>query len=87
MVPILLLTTPLHLAQRKTYDPRIALLMDGFAMLFWLSSFAALASYQDIFRYYGRDFRAAELAFVLCKNCRRAWRTGVAATVFAAIEL
>lgn len=87
LIPILVLTTPLHLAQRKMYDPRIALLMDGFAMLYWLANFAALASYQNIFRYYGRDFAVVDIEFEECFTCRRAWRTGLAATVFSAVEL
>lgn len=52
-LPILVFTTPLHLAQRRIYDPRIALCMDGIALLFWLGAFAALAAYQRIFKDYG----------------------------------
>jgi hypothetical protein len=88
-VPILLLTTPLHLMQRKFYDPRIALMLDGFAMLYWLAAFTAMACYHDIFRSYGRGFTvfAGDSDFVECRSCRKAWRTGTAATVFSAIEL
>src|SRR6266568_4922296 len=53
ILPILVFTTPLHLAQRRIYDPRIALCMDGIALLFWLGAFAALAAYQRIFKDYG----------------------------------
>ncbi|KAF2280871.1 uncharacterized protein EI97DRAFT_438300 [Westerdykella ornata] len=87
LVPILLFTTPLHLAQRKMYDPRIALLMDGFAALYWLATFAALASYQHIFRDWGRRFDRFVFAEAeVCWECRRAWRTGLAATVFSAVN-
>lgn len=89
IVPVLLITTPLHLMQRKIYDPRIALMLDGFAMLYWLAAFTAMACYHDIFRYYGRSFTvfAVDTDFVACGSCRRAWRTGTAATVFSAVEL
>jgi len=53
ILPILVFTTPLHLAQRRIYDPRIALCMDGIALLFWLGASAALAAYQRIFKDYG----------------------------------
>jgi hypothetical protein len=91
VIPILILTTPLHLAQRKIYDPRIALLMDSFAALYWLASFAALASYQRIFKYYGSEYGShffqLDKDWSICWRCRKAWRTSVAATVFAAVEL
>lgn len=87
IVPILLLTTPLHMIQRKVYDPRIALLLDGFALLYWIAVFAALASYHRIYKYWGLDNGRYDFDFAFCGRCRRAWRTGVAATVFAAIEL
>jgi hypothetical protein len=87
IVPILLLTTPLHLAQRKLYDPRIALLLDGFATLYWLATFAVMASYHHIFRRWGRISTVFDSDFGVCGSCRKAWRTGVAATVFSAIEL
>ncbi|KAH7132079.1 hypothetical protein B0J11DRAFT_577026 [Dendryphion nanum] len=86
IVPILVLVTPLHLAQRKIYDPRIALLLDGFAMLWWLATFAALASYQNIYRYWGREFKLLDIQFEVCGRCRRAWRVGVASTVFSVIQ-
>jgi hypothetical protein len=86
IIPILL-TTPLHLAQRKIYDPRIALLLDGFALLYWIAVFAALASYHRIFKYWGLENGAYDFDFAFCGRCRRAWRTGVAATVFSAIQL
>jgi hypothetical protein len=88
VVPILILVTPLHLAQRKMYDPRISLLLDLFALLFWLAAFTALASYLDIFKYYGRD---EDNIFTVrvdeCRKCRRAYKGAIAATVFAALEL
>jgi hypothetical protein len=87
IVPILLLTTPLHMAQRRIYDPRIALLLDGFALLYWIAVFAALASYHRIFKYWGLENGFTDFEFDVCTRCRRAWRTGVAATVFAAIQL
>jgi hypothetical protein len=88
VVPILVLVTPLHLAQRKIYDPRISLLLDLFALLFWLAAFTALASYLDIFKYYGRD---EDNIFTVgvdeCRKCRRSYESAIAATVFAALEL
>lgn len=87
IVPILLLTTPLHMIQRKVYDPRIALLLDGFALLYWIAVFAALASYHRIYKYWGRANGRFDFDFDFCGSCRRAWRAGVAATVFAAIQL
>ncbi|KAF2876472.1 hypothetical protein BDV95DRAFT_602450 [Massariosphaeria phaeospora] len=86
LVPILLLTTPLHLVQRKFYDPRTALLLDGIALLFWLGSFAALASYHRVYWVYGRENFFVLSGFDVCRKCRAAWRAGTAATVFAAIE-
>ncbi|KAF1998023.1 hypothetical protein P154DRAFT_524339 [Amniculicola lignicola CBS 123094] len=86
LVPILLLTTPLHLAQRKIYDPRVALLLDGFAALYWLAAFSALASYQHIFRHYGSESSRVVFGFGNCYLCRKVWRTGLAATVFSAVE-
>ena len=87
LIPILPLTTPLHIFQRRLYDPRIALVLDLVAALFWLASFAALASYLDIFHEYGRNLRVANDAFKVCRKCRGAWRSAVAAAVFAVIEL
>ncbi|KAF2657374.1 hypothetical protein K491DRAFT_331434 [Lophiostoma macrostomum CBS 122681] len=89
LVPILLLTTPLHLMQRRIYDPRIALVLDGFALLYWLAAFTAMACYHDIFHYYGSSYAvfAVNSDVVQCRSCRRAWKAGVAATVFSAIEL
>lgn len=95
IIPVLLLTMPLNLAQRKMYDPRIALFLDDFAMLFWLASFAALASYHHIFRTWGGNIDEVnnynEAVWIIgwrnCWSCRKAWRTGGAATVFAGVEL
>lgn len=87
IVPILPLTTPLHISQRRLYDPRVALVLDILATLLWLASFAALASYVDIFSDYGRQLRVVDVVFEVCGKCRSVWRSGVAATVFAAIEL
>ncbi|KAF2108965.1 hypothetical protein BDV96DRAFT_636375 [Lophiotrema nucula] len=72
---------------RKIYDPRTALLLDGFATLFWLAAFAALASYERIFHNYGR-FSGTVLTteFDFCSRCRRAWKCAVAAAVFSALE-
>ncbi|KAF2810123.1 uncharacterized protein BDZ99DRAFT_476330 [Mytilinidion resinicola] len=98
--PILLFTTPLHLSQRRLYDPRIALFGEGIATLWWLGAFAALATYQRIFHNYAyfyqnfkRDEGVLEERAVYydgwrCDGgrCRRAWKTGTAATVFAAFE-
>ncbi|KAF2740479.1 hypothetical protein EJ04DRAFT_518785 [Polyplosphaeria fusca] len=86
ILPILILTTPLHLVQRRVYDPRIALLLDGFAMLWWLGTMAALASYQRIFRRYGKDSVVVNEEFLGCRKCRRAWQSGTAATWFSAVE-
>jgi hypothetical protein len=87
LLPILPLTTPLHISQRRLYDPRIALAQDLVGSLFWLASFAALASYLDIFHEYGRSSRKVHEVFELCGKCRGAWRSGVAAAVFTVIEL
>ncbi|KAF2786647.1 hypothetical protein K505DRAFT_422288 [Melanomma pulvis-pyrius CBS 109.77] len=86
VIPILILTTPLHLAQRKIFDARMAMLLDLFALLFWLAAFTALASYLDIFRYYGRGTGGFNFEFNECRKCRRAYRSAIAATVFAAFE-
>ncbi|KAF2266360.1 hypothetical protein CC78DRAFT_542599 [Lojkania enalia] len=86
VIPILILTTPLHLAQRKIYDARIALLLDGFAMLFWLGALAALASYQRIFRDYGKNNFFFYDKYTVCTRCRRAWRTGATAAWFSGVE-
>ncbi|ORY11209.1 hypothetical protein BCR34DRAFT_653195 [Clohesyomyces aquaticus] len=87
VLPIIIIATPLHLIQHKLYDPRLVLISDGIECLFWLGAWSALASYQRIFRWYGSagvwdGFRFDEV----CGSCRRAWRVGNAATVFAAFE-
>jgi hypothetical protein len=88
IIPILLLITPLHMLQRKYFDPRLALLLDGLALLYWTAAFAALAAYHDIFRYYGRESEfVVDFTFEGCARCRSAWKSGVAATVFAALEM
>ncbi|KAF2185059.1 hypothetical protein K469DRAFT_688275 [Zopfia rhizophila CBS 207.26] len=74
IIPILVLTTPLHLIQLKVYDPRVALAMDGFAALFWLGALAALASYQRIFRYYGREGHRRRDLDIKVMDMRRALR-------------
>ncbi|KAF2710501.1 hypothetical protein K504DRAFT_501765 [Pleomassaria siparia CBS 279.74] len=86
VMPILILTMPLYLLQYKIYNARVALLLDGFALLFWLAAFTALASYQDIYRYYGRDGTIVRFEFDGYSECHSAWRSGVAATVSAAVE-
>ncbi|KAF2644212.1 hypothetical protein P280DRAFT_227536 [Massarina eburnea CBS 473.64] len=86
IIPVLILITPLHIAQRKIYDPSIALLLELGALLFWLGAFAALASYHDVFSGYGRSEIFAFLGGDECRMCRSAWRAGVASTVFAALE-
>ena len=62
-------------------------MLDILATLFWLASFAALASYLDIFSDYGRQLRVVDVVFAVCGKCRSAWRSGVAAAVFSALEL
>ncbi|KAF2441128.1 hypothetical protein P171DRAFT_524094 [Karstenula rhodostoma CBS 690.94] len=86
LLPVLPLTSPLHISQRRLYDPRIALVLDLVASLLWLASFVALASYLDIFHEYGRALKVVDEVFEICGKCRGAWRSGVAAVVFAAIE-
>lgn len=87
LLPIIPLTTPLHISQRRLYDPRIALVLDLFASLFWLASFVALASYLDIFHEYGKALRVVDEVFEICRECRSAWRSGLAAAMFAVVEL
>lgn len=87
LLPILPLTTPIHVSQCRFYDPRIALSVDLVAALFWLASFAALASYLDIFHEYGKNRGVVDDALSVCTKCRGAWKSGVAAAFFAAIEL
>lgn len=87
IIPILPLTTPLHVTQRRLYDQRISLLLDVVAVLFWLGTFAALVSYQVIFKKYGSEDALEDIVLYMCEQCRSAWRSGVAATVFAGIEL
>ncbi|KAK7184120.1 hypothetical protein DPSP01_001242 [Paraphaeosphaeria sporulosa] len=86
LLSVLPLTTPLHISQRHLYDPRIALVLDLVASLFWLASFAALASYLDIFHEYGKALRVVDEVFQICSKCRGAWKSGVAAAVFVVIE-
>ncbi|KAF9730572.1 hypothetical protein PMIN06_006559 [Paraphaeosphaeria minitans] len=86
LLPILPLTTPLHISQRRLYDPRIALILDFVASLFWLASFATLASYLDIFHEYGKALRVVDEVFEICSKCRGSWKSGVATAVFAVLE-
>ena len=87
LFPILVLVTPLHIIQRKCFDPRLALLLDGFALLYWTATFAALASYHDVFSYYGLEQGSAVSVFGDCTGCRSAWRSGVAATILSAVMM
>ena len=87
-----LFVTPLYLAQRRIYNPSVALFLDLGACLFWLGVFAVLAAYEDVFRGYGRGVDGLEGAIegeVIeeCWECRRAWRSGVASCVFVGVEL
>ncbi|KAF1971357.1 hypothetical protein BU23DRAFT_569873 [Bimuria novae-zelandiae CBS 107.79] len=83
---ILPLTTPLHITQRCIYDPRIALALDLLGTLFWLATCTALGGYLDVFSEYGEELRVVGVVFAVCGGCRSAWRSGVAACVFAGVE-
>ncbi|KAF2749902.1 hypothetical protein M011DRAFT_475229 [Sporormia fimetaria CBS 119925] len=95
LIPILLLTTPLSLLQRRYYSPMLALLLDIFGMLYWLATFAALSSYIHIYRSWGRrlaedsEERGREWLWEAvwdgCEKCREVWQTSVAVDVFAII--
>jgi hypothetical protein len=85
ILPILLLVTPLHLLQRKYFDPRLSLALYGFALLYWTAAYAAIASYHDLFSYYGKG--GGSVLGLFCTGCRSQWRAGVAATVFSAMMM
>jgi hypothetical protein len=87
LLPVLPLTIPLHISQCRLYDPRIALVLDLVASLFWLASFAALVSYLDVFHEYGKALTVVGETFQICSKCRGAWKSGAAAAAFAIIEL
>lgn len=82
VVPVFPLTIPLS---KAVVHPVGTLVSDFFATLLWLSSLVALASYLRIYNYYRK---VENIPFAPgAPRIARAWRCGVAACVFAAIEL
>ncbi|KAF4309181.1 hypothetical protein GTA08_BOTSDO02839 [Botryosphaeria dothidea] len=82
VVPVFPLTIPLS---KAVVHPVGTLVSDFFATLLWLSSLVALASYLRIYNYYRK---VENIPFApRAPRIARAWRCGVAACVFAAIEL
>ena len=79
---VLPLTTPLLLAQRRVFDPRAALALDGAAALFWLATFVVMASYDHAFLGFGSGagggYKAKRAADALPEDLlRRAYGTSV----------
>ncbi|KAK7527769.1 uncharacterized protein IWZ02DRAFT_135311 [Phyllosticta citriasiana] len=87
LLPIVPLTFPLA-GSSGVFHPVGSLALDSIAMILWLASLTALASYERIYSgirhygdgtYWGYYYNASSVS--------KAWKCGVAAAVFAAFEL